>query len=198
MLVFNIGFDSFNDKTEEIVNKDLCLETFSLAKLLYNKCNLDSTSNLLAIFSLHTARIPAKIEKGKLISFFNQKREKWNQELFQLGLQFLKKPKSTNKFYIEALIVAKYMTVDNFTENDWNDIVNLYEILQQVSSSPIVKLNYCYGLSKAGKTELALKILFEVEKELPNEHTYFNLVKAKIVRETNPIESSSLIKASII
>ena len=89
------------------------------------------------------------------------------------------------------------MTVDNFTENDWNDIVNLYEILQQVTSSSIVKLNYCYVLSKAGKTELALKILSKVEKELPNEHTYFNLVKAKIVRETNPIESNSLIKAII-
>ncbi len=195
--VFNIGFDSFSDKTEEIVNKDLCLETFSIAKLLFKSYNSESTSNLLAIFSLHTARIPAKIEKGKLISFFNQNREKWNQDLLKLGLQFLKKPKSTNKFYIEALIVSKYMTVQNFTENDWNDILNLYEILQQVSSSPIVKLNNCYCLSKVGKTELALKILSEVEKELPNEHTYFNLVKAKILREINPIESNSLFATTI-
>lgn len=195
--VFNIGFDSFSDKIEEIVNKDLCLETFSLAKLLFKSYNSESTSNLLAIFSLHTARIPAKIEKGKLISFFNQNRDKWNQELFQLGLQFLKKPKSTNKFYIEALIVSKYMTVENFTENDWKDIVDLYEMLQQISSSPIVKLNYCYGLSKIGKTESALKILKQVEKELPNEHTYFNLVKAKIMREVNPIESNSLFTTTI-
>ena len=195
--VFNIGFDSFSDKTEEIVNKDLCMETFSLAKLLFKSYNSESTSNLLAIFSLHTARIPAKIENGKLISFFNQKREKWNQELFQLGLQFITKPKSTNKFYIEALIVTKYMTVENFTVSDWKDIVNLYEILQQVSSSSIVKLNYCFGLSKIGKTELALKILSEIEKELPNEHTYFNLVKAKIMREVNPIESNSLITSTI-
>ncbi|MDY3318278.1 RNA polymerase [Riemerella anatipestifer] len=195
--VFNIGFDSFNDKTEEIVNKELCLETFSLAKLLFKSYNFDTTSNLLAIFSLHTARIPAKIEKGKLISFFNQKREKWNQELFQLGLQFLKKPKSTNKFYIEALIVSKYMTVENFTENDWKEIVNLYEILQQISSSPIVKLNYCYGLSKIGKIELALKILSEVEKELPNEHTYFNLVKVNIIGKVNPIESNNLLVSTI-
>ena len=49
------------------------------------------------------------------------------------------------------------MTVENFTVSDWKDIVNLYEILQQVSSSSIVKLNYCYVLSKAGKTELITK-----------------------------------------
>ena len=89
------------------------------------------------------------------------------------------------------------MTVENFTVSDWKDIVNLYEILQQVSSSSIVKLNYCFGLSKIGKTELALKILSEIEKELPNEHTYFNLVKAKIMREVNPIESNSLITSTI-
>lgn len=195
--VFNIGFDSFNDKIEEIVNKDLCLETISLAKLLFKSYNSESTSNLLAIFCLHTARIPAKIQNGKLISFFNQNRKNWNQELFQLGLQFLKKPKSTNKFYIEALIVSKYMTVENFTENDWKEIVNLYEILQQISSSPIVKINYCYGLNKVGKTELALKILSEVEKELPNEHTYFNLVKAKIMSEINPIKSNNLLVSTI-
>ena len=195
--VFNIGFDSFSDKTEEIVNKDLCLETFSLTKLLFKNYHLDSTSNLLAIFCLHTARISAKIEKGKLISFFNQNREKWNQELFQLGLHYLKKPNSQNKFYIEALIITKYMTIENFGKNDWNDIVNLYELLQQVSSSAIVKLNYCYGLSKVGKTELALQILSEVEKELPNEHTYFNLVKANIMREINPIESNNLITKTI-
>ena len=42
-----------------------------------------------------------------------------------------------------------------------------------------------------------LKILSEIEKELPNEHTYFNLVKAKIMREVNPIESNSLITSTI-
>lgn len=160
--------------------------------MLFNQKALDSTSNLLAIFSLHTSRIPSKIDNGKLISFFNQNRKKWNQELFQLGLQYLKKPKAINKFYLEALIVSKYMTVQNFTENDWNDIVNLYEMLQKLSSSPIVKLNYCYCLSKVGKTKQALRILSEIEKELPNEHTYFNLVKAKLLKEVNSKESDNL------
>ena len=175
----------------------LFLVKLKIKTQLFKNYHLDSTSNLLAIFCLHTARIPAKIEKGKLISFFNQNREKWNQELFQLGLHYLKKPNSQNKIYIEALIITKYMTIENFGKNDWNDIVNLYELLQQVSSSAIVKLNYCYGLSKVGKTELALQILSEVEKELPNEHTYFNLVKAKIMRAINPIESNNLITKTI-
>ncbi|MBP1615177.1 MAG: polymerase [Bacteroidetes bacterium] len=195
--VFNIGFDSFNAKTANIVDEDLCLEAFSLTRFLFDQYQFDSTSNLLALFSFHIARIPAKIENGKLISFFNQDRKKWNEELLQLGFSYLKKPETISQFYIEAIIISKYMTIPNLTENDWRDIVILYEMMQCVSQSPIVKLNYCFCLSKIGKTEQALRILSEIEKELPNEHTYFNLVKAKLLKETNPKESDKLITSII-
>lgn len=190
--VFNIGFDSFSEKKEGIVNEDLCLEAFSLARVLFKQYQFDSTSNLLALFCFHSARIPSKIDSGKLIPFFMQNREKWNSELYQLGFNYLKKPETINKFYIEAVIISKYMTKPIFILNDWNEIVELYEIMQRVSSSPIIKLNYCFCLSKIGKTEQALVILSEIEKELPNEHTYFNLVKAKLLKEVNPAESDKL------
>lgn len=190
--VFNLGFDSFSEKMEKIENEDLCLEAFVLTKLLFSQYQSESTSNLLALFCFHIARIPAKVDNVKLISFFNQNREKWNKELLNLGFHYLKKPKTVSKFYLEAVIISKYMSVSEFTQNDWTDIVKLYEMMQKVSQSPIVKLNYCFCLSKIGKTENALKILSEIEKELPNEFIYFSLVKAKILKELNPKESDDL------
>ncbi|QHC86219.1 RNA polymerase [Empedobacter brevis] len=190
--VFNIGFDSFSEKTENIMNEDLCLEAFALTKLLFNQYQSDSTSDLMALFCFHIARIPAKIDNGKLISFFNQNRAKWNKELLNLGFHYLKKPKKVSKFYLEAVIISKYMSISKLTQNDWIDIVKLYEMMQKVSQSPIVKLNYCFCLSKIGKTENALAILSEIEKELPNEHIYFSLVKARILKEINPKESDDL------
>ncbi|MGV7107584.1 DUF6596 domain-containing protein [Flavobacterium sp. U410] len=190
--VFNIGFDSFNEKMKNIVNEDLCLEAFALTKLLFSQHQFDSTSNLLALFCFHIARIPAKIDNGKLISFFNQNREKWNKELLNLGFHYLKKPKEISKFYLEAIIISKYISISQLTKNDWIDIVKLYEMMQKFSQSPIVKLNYCFCLSKIGKTENALLILSEIERELPNEHLYFSLVKAKILKEINPKESDDL------
>lgn len=190
--VFNIGFDSFNEKTENIVNKDLCLEAFALTKLLFNQYQANSTSNLLALFCFHIARIPAKIDNGKLVSFFNQNREKWNKELMSSGFHHLKKTENISKFYLEAIIISKYMSIAELTKNDWTDIVSLYEMMQKVSQSPIVKLNYCFCLSRTGKTEKALQILSEIEKELPKEHIYFSLVKAKLLKEINPKESDDL------
>lgn len=190
--VFNIGFDSFNEKTEDVLNEDLCLEAFALTKLLYDQYQAESTSNLLALFCFHIARIPAKFDNGKLISFFKQKREKWDKELLNLGFHYLKKPKTVNKFYLEAVILSKYMTIYQLSQNDWIDIVKLYDMMQKISQSPIVKLNYCFCLSKIGKSKKALMILSEIEKELPNEHIYFSLVKAKILKEVNPKESNDL------
>jgi RNA polymerase sigma-70 factor (ECF subfamily) len=177
---------------KNIVNEDLCLEAFALTKLLFSQHQFDSTSNLLALFCFHIARIPAKIDNGKLISFFNQNREKWNKELLNLGFHYLKKPKEISKFYLEAIIISKYISISQLTKNDWIDIVKLYEMMQKFSQSPIVKLNYCFCLSKIGKTENALLILSEIERELPNEHLYFSLVKAKILKEINPKESDDL------
>jgi len=189
--VFNIGFDSFSENTESIVNEDLCLEAFALTKLLFNQYHSDSTSNLMAVFCFHISRISAKVDNGKLISFFNQDRKKWNKELLNLGFHYLKRPKTLSKFYLEAVVISKYMSV-KFTQNDWNDIVKLYEMMQKVSQSPIVKMNYCFCLSKIGKTEKALEILSQIEKELPNEHMYLSLVKARILKEINPKESDDL------
>lgn len=190
--VFNIGFDSFNEKNKSIVNEDLCLEALSLAKLLLKEHNKDSTRCLLALFCFHIARIPSKISNGKLISFFNQDRRNWNKELIELGFYYLEKPEKLNKFYIESLIVSKYMTLDSYTIEHWNDIINLYELLIKLSNSPIVKLNFCYVLHKVQRSKEALELLDQIENELPTEHVYFSLVKATILKKTNPKESEKL------
>jgi RNA polymerase sigma-70 factor (ECF subfamily) len=190
--VFNLGFDSFSEKSESIVNEDLCLEAFALTKLFYAQTNRESTSNLLALFCFHIARIPAKVDNGKLISFFKQNREKWNKDFMNVGFQYLKQEKHLGKLYIEAIIISKYMTISNFTQKDWQDIVQLYEIMMKLTNSPIVILNYCYCLSQIGKHDDAFKLLETLETELPSDHIYFSLVKATLLKEYNPDASASI------
>lgn len=190
--VFNSGFDSFNEKQKSIVNKDLCLESFALAKILLNDYNRKSTSNLLSLFCFHIARIKAKISDGNLIPFFNQDRKKWNDEMINLGFHHLKKPGKICKLYIETLIVSKYMTTLSFTLDFWNDIIKLYEILLQISPSPIIEINYCFCLYKAERKEEVIKLLGKLERELTSEHIYLSLVKATFLSETNPKESEKI------
>ncbi|MFN6946108.1 MAG: DUF6596 domain-containing protein [Cytophagaceae bacterium] len=195
--VFNIGFDSFNDKIQSIVNEDLCLEALALAKELFKKYQQVSTKNLLALFCFHIARIPAKIDNGKLVSLFKQDKTKWDKKLTSLGFSYLHKPDKLNRFYIEALIASKYMTANSYDTEHWNEIIKLYELLTEYHHSPILKLNLCYGLHQANRTTEALILLADIEKELPNGHLYYSLVKAELLKATTPKESK-MIMASVV
>lgn len=195
--VFNIGFDSFNDKIQAIINEDLCLEALALAKELFKKHQQDSTKNLLALFCFHIARVPAKIDNGKLVSLFKQDKTKWNKKLMSLGFSYLHKPDKLNRFYIEALIASKYMTANSYDTQHWNEIIKLYKLLTEYHHSPIVKLNLCYGLHQANRTEEALILLTDIEKKLPKGHLYFSLVKAELLKATAPKESETILVSVI-
>ncbi len=194
--VFNIGFDSFREKNNCIVDEDLCLEALALSKLLSDKFGRNSTKNLLALFCFHIARIPEKIKKGKIIAFFEQDKTQWNNDFIRLGFHYFEKPNILNKYYIESLIVSKHMTAKIYDATHWSEIIQLYKIMLTLSDSPIVKLNLCYSLSKLQKQKEAIALLEEVERELPQGHFYFSLLKANILDNTNN-ESEKLIHQAL-
>jgi len=195
--VFNIGFDSFDPKVQSIINEDLCLEAMALAKLLYKSHQMVSTKNLLALFCFHSARIPAKVTGNKLVSFFNQDQTKWNRSLINAGFNYLTKPKYLNRFYIEALIVSKYITSAGFGQQAWNEIIDLYKLLLKYNPSAVVKLNQCYALHKAGRTNKAFDLLNIIEKDFPERHLYFSLMKAELLKDRNAKESKELLDAML-
>lgn len=190
--VFNIGFDSFNEKNNSIINENLCLEALALAKMLSDNFEQKTTKNLLALFCFHLARIPAKVKDKKIISFFEQNRNNWNIDFIKLGFHYLEKPEKLNKYYVEALIASKHMTNTKNDSKHWNEIIKLYQLLLSISNSPIMKLNLCYCLSKAQRIEEAKELLKIAENELPNEHIYLSLVKVNIFKNNKTLESEKI------
>ncbi|MEM0993267.1 MAG: DUF6596 domain-containing protein [Bacteroidota bacterium] len=182
--VFNIGFDSFSEKVQLIVNEDLCLEALALGKMLTQEFRQVSSKNLLSLFCFHLARIPAKIKDGKLVAFFEQRASDWNDDLLTLGFHYLEQPPVLNKYYLEALIASKHMTAGQRDISYWNEIIQLYELLLPFSNSPMLKLNLCYCLSQANRKTAAEELLANIEQELPNNHLYFSLVKAEILKDS--------------
>jgi len=190
--VFNIGFDSFNSKNNSIVNDDICLEALALAKLLFQEYKRKSTSNLIALFCFHIARISSKQDDNELVPFIKQK-DNWNMELIKLGFHYMKKPNKLNRYYIEAIITSKHMTTEMFDLDYWNQITELYKLLISITESPIVKVNLCYCLHQAKRTDEAVVFLEQIENQLPENHLYYSLVKANILRKEKTIESGEII-----
>jgi RNA polymerase sigma-70 factor, ECF subfamily len=191
--VFNIGFDSFSEKSNSILNEDLCLEALSHAKILSTKYNKVTTKNLIALCCFHIARIPAKVQDNKIISFFDQDKSKWDNEMISLGFHYLEKPSPLNKYYLEAIITSKHMVAPFDNMELWNEVILLYQSLIKITHSPIAKLNLCYALFKAKRIDEAQNMLETVEIELPNEHIYLSLVKASIADS----KTSASTKASL-
>jgi len=191
--VFNVGFDSFNEKNDSTVNDDICLEALALAKVLFQEYKTVSTSNLIALFCFHIARISTKETNKKIVPFHEQKTNNWNTKLINLGFQYMEKPQKLNRYYIEAIITSKHMTTKTFNLVYWNQITELYKLLLKITDSPIVKINLCYCLHQAERTDEAIELLEQIEKELPENHLYFSLVKADILKKKNIIESSAVI-----
>jgi RNA polymerase sigma-70 factor (ECF subfamily) len=190
--VFALGLDSFDEKAEKLLNKELCLEAFALVKYLYVQHPSITTKHLLALFCFHLARLPAKIEQGKFIPFFKQDRQKWDQSLWQLGFHYLQKPKQANKYYLEAVIVCKFMTTQHWRAQNWSAIGLLYQEIQRIAPSPMIQLHISICLFHAGKTDEARSLLAYLEEKFPKNHFYFALVKANMLEETNPSKAKAL------
>jgi len=195
--VFSIGFDSFDKKANKIVNDDLCLEALALAQLLHKRLASDVTSNLISLFCFHLARIPSKVYEGQLVPFIKQNRENWDRDFLNVAFQYLKKPEELNPFYLEALITSRHMSAEELGSEHWKEIVKLYKLWQMISDSPLVKLNLTYSLYLAGEVDESKELIQSLEKMLPQNHVYFSLIKAEMIKHERQEDYQQIVQKVI-
>ena len=176
-LLFSEGYYSENHDT--ILRKDLCLEAMRLTQLLIEneQTNQPQVNALLSLMCFHSSRFEArKNENDEIILYNDQDETLWDQELIAKGAMFLQQASHGNeisKYHLEASI-AYWHTIKTDSKEKWENILQLYNQLLQISYSPIAALNRTYALSKAnGKTEA----IIEAEKlNLTDNQFYFTLL----------------------
>jgi RNA polymerase sigma factor (sigma-70 family) len=176
-LLFSEGY--YSESQDEILREDLCIEAMRLTYLLIEneKTNLPAVNALLALMCFHSSRFKARKNKnGKMILYDDQDETAWDQELIAKGAYFLHQASCGNKitkYHLEASI-AYWHTIKSDTQEKWENILQLYNLLLQIEYSPIAALNRTFALSKAnGKREA----IIEAEKlNLSGNHYYFTLL----------------------
>ena len=100
----------------------------------------------------------------------------WNQELISKGSELLYSAAIGNKlssYHLEASI-AYWHTIKEDSPEKWENILQLYNKLLQLSYSPIAALNRTYALYKANGVDEAI---IQAEKlRLSNNHYFFILL----------------------
>ncbi len=182
-LLFNEGY--YSSVNEVNIRHEICWEAMRLSLFLSRQKNFQKPKiyALIALMCFHASRLDARAsgENGDLL-YHEQDKRKWDKDLIQKGMKYLKLSVSgnvTTKYHLEAAI-AFYHTVE--TKGKWNNILQLYNKLLTVEYSLIIAMNRTYALALANSVDEAIREAHKLG--LKDNHHYFCLL-AELYRMNN-------------
>ncbi|MEX0314945.1 MAG: RNA polymerase sigma factor [Allomuricauda sp.] len=166
-ILFNQGYNS--SSREKVLNKDICFEAMRLTKLLLD--HFPKHPKIHALFALmcfHSARFMSRIDdNGAIVLFGDQNRDLWNQELIRSGIYHLSQASSgeiISAYHFEAAIAAEHCTADDFKQTNWSFILQQYQQLYRLKSTPVILLNIAIVKSMLGRIDQAIEELIQLKE----------------------------------
>jgi len=142
-LVFNEGY--YASSGEWLTRPDLSGEAVRLARLLVELLPESEVLGLLALMLLHEARRATRTSpEGDLILLEDQDRSRWNREQIAEGIALVRQALSLDSlgtYTLQAAIASVHANAPDFASTDWAQIVSVYDLLMQVTPSPVVEIN---------------------------------------------------------
>jgi RNA polymerase sigma-70 factor, ECF subfamily len=144
---------------------------------------------------LHDSRREARLdEEGNLMTLEDQDRTRWNARQINEAMPLVDEALrgAAGPYTIEAAISAVHCRATRAADTDWKQIVRLYDLLQQIMSSPVVSLNRAVAVAMADRPEAGLRILDQLETsgELRDYHL-FHAARADLLRRQDSREDAA-------
>lgn len=174
-LLFNEGYYSKNSGAS--IRYDLCDEAMRLASLLTQNSltNLPKVGALLSLMCFQASRLEARQDnENQIILLQNQDRNKWNTALIQRGQFFLNTASKGNElssYHLEAAIASYHAQAESFEKTNWQAILSLYGLLEQVAPSAVVSFNKAIATGFAQSPKRGIEALLAL-KGFDSNHYY--------------------------
>lgn len=202
-LLFNEGYNSTH--AEELIRKDLIEEAMMLCKLLTENqhTQLPETYALMALMCFHSSRSESRLTaEGEIILLPYQDRTKWNHELIARGNEYMNKAafgNSVSTYHLEAVIAYEHCAAKSFSKTNWKRILELYEWLCKISSSPVSELNKVVAVMQVHGAATALAALENIpgKKKLETFYLYHSLLGEIYSRLNNSVEAKNYFEKAI-
>ncbi|MBL0235417.1 MAG: sigma-70 family RNA polymerase sigma factor [Saprospiraceae bacterium] len=181
-LLFNEGYNSTH--SDELIRKNLIEEAKLLCKLLCDNPHTQQpeTFALMALICFHSARSDSRLTtEGEIILLPDQDRKQWNWNLIAEGNDFMNKAAFGNTistYHLEAAIAYEHCTTPTFEQTNWQQILNYYEMLCNISNSPIIEMNRAVAVMQVYGAHEALQFLQNMadHKKLESYYLYHSLL----------------------
>ena len=162
-LLFNEG--SLSAHAEEAIRREVCDEAVRLTTLLaeHPAGAVPETFALLALMHLHAARLGSRVDAmGDLLLLEEQDRSLWDRERMRMGAEWLERSAGGDvfsRYHAEAGIAAEHCFAPSFKMTRWNEIADLYAMLERIDPSPLHTLNRAVAVAEWKGPEAGLAIL---------------------------------------
>lgn len=121
---------------------------------------------LLALIELAEARSVTRVNvRGAFVPLSEQDRAQWDRALIVTGIGLVERSlrlsasRRPGPFALQAAIGALHAEAPSYEATDWPQILALYDLLLEVSPSPIVALNRAFAVSMVEGPAVALKLV---------------------------------------
>jgi RNA polymerase sigma factor (sigma-70 family) len=161
--IFNEGYAASGG--EDWVRADLCEEAMRLGRILAGLMPSEpEVLGLVALMELQAARFPARTgPNGEAIPLPKQDRSRWDFVLIGRGLKALEQAEALGRplgpYALQAAIAACHARARTPEQTDWERIVALYDALDSITGSPVVRLNRAVAVGMAFGPGAGLELL---------------------------------------
>ena len=174
-LMFNEGYLSRGGSVA--MRRDLAEDALWLTRLVDTLLpDQPEVLGLLALMRLHLARSAARFDAaGEMVLLPDQDRSLWDRASIAEAVALLDRAgamRRTGPYQVQAAIAALHAEAASWESTDWHQIVMLYDALQRLADSPVVRLNRAVALSQFVGPEIALGEVNDLAIELAGYHLF--------------------------
>lgn len=178
-LVFNEGYSASGGNVH--IRVGLCEEAIRLARLLLRLFPAEpEVMGLTALLLFQHSRAPARLDAdGSIVLLEDQDRSLWDRKLILEGLVLIDKAVRHGRlgpFQVQSAIAAVHTRAARPEETNWDEIEQLYRVLEAMQPSPVITLNRAVAVSKLRGPEAALEL---IEPLAPRLSGYFHFFGVK-------------------
>jgi RNA polymerase sigma factor (sigma-70 family) len=144
-LIFNEGYTA--TAGSDWTRPQLCEEAMRLGRVLAGLAPQEpEVHGLVALMEIQASRMRARIGRnGEPVLLLDQDRSRWDQMLIRRGLAALDRAialgGAEGPYVLQASIASCHARARKAPDTDWRAIAGVYDVLAELTPSPIVELN---------------------------------------------------------
>jgi predicted RNA polymerase sigma factor len=182
-LIFNEGYAGSSG--DRLARVELSDEAIRLTRMVHRLLpDQGEVTGLLALMLLLDARRPARTNaQGELVPLPEQDRTRWDRNLIAEGIALLDAAigeRAVGEYQLQAAIAAVHDEARRAEDTDWPRILGLYGLLEQMTGSPVVRLNRAVAAAMVDGPAAGLELLGAVEDRLAG-HYRIDAVRAHLL-----------------